>query len=448
MDELKTIKPICLTIEKGYRIPHDIEKVAQSIYTFCLNSSNSAECERLISLFLKSVKQSRFEDIFERTAAYLFKLANSEKLLYEEFFKAIHLYDSLKRFSYLGLTDETCCMDRAEECIRRLFSKYPKWAGDRVKELRKKTKADTTECKKALAECNNDVDQALAYMRKKGLAGVSRTVKGLQGLIEARSDLPELGWISVDSRVDNTLVQLKTLRSQEFHVLDSNADEIWDLTPFMKISMFLSVLEKCEEKTTKPSLEDYTQAIALEIEARLNEIDTLAQEIVNAAKPSFLDLFSNGERYYYCTLTTSGEAHPPTISAWSWEALDREAQRQNLSQDDKECLKWSYSESPYFCHGEDTFNTVRRIFYERPSIDDLTDADWVNEYDIRLKAMELAMKKLDGDKIFELNQPRNQVVINAEVMPPDGTNTARAKRLNNSKSKAMKMWLREAAEPD
>ncbi|WP_231638603.1 DUF4303 domain-containing protein [Paenibacillus sp. JCM 10914] len=40
---------------------------------------------------------------------------------------------------------------------------------------------------------------------------------------------------------------------------------------------------------------------------------------------SFRTLFENGERYYYCTLFTTGEGHAPSISAWSWEALEREA---------------------------------------------------------------------------------------------------------------------------
>ncbi|WP_312876375.1 DUF4303 domain-containing protein [Paenibacillus agri] len=50
--------------------------------------------------------------------------------------------------------------------------------------------------------------------------------------------------------------------------------------------------------------------------------------MVDAVRTSFHALFDNGERYYYCTLYTTREGHAPSLSAWSWEALEREAARQ------------------------------------------------------------------------------------------------------------------------
>ncbi|URJ49563.1 DUF4303 domain-containing protein [Paenibacillus polymyxa] len=46
-------------------------------------------------------------------------------------------------------------------------------------------------------------------------------------------------------------------------------------------------------------------------------IEALVAGIADVARKSFRTLFENGERYYYCTLFTSGEGHAPSISAWS-----------------------------------------------------------------------------------------------------------------------------------
>ena len=43
-----------------------------------------------------------------------------------------------------------------------------------IKVLREKTGAGMLDCKKALAECNNDMEQAIVYLRKKGLAALAK----------------------------------------------------------------------------------------------------------------------------------------------------------------------------------------------------------------------------------------------------------------------------------
>ncbi|URJ47896.3 DUF4303 domain-containing protein [Paenibacillus polymyxa] len=68
------------------------------------------------------------------------------------------------------------------------------------------------------------------------------------------------------------------------------------------------------------------------------------------------------------------------------------------------------------------------------------------EFDSRLKAMELAMKMLNDEGVFALNQPRKSVCVLVEVMPPDEINTEIALRLNRAESPAMEAWLAEAAE--
>jgi hypothetical protein len=65
-------------------------------------------------------------------------------------------------------------------------------------------------------------------------------------------------------------------------------------------------------------------------------------------------------------------------------------------------LEWSYGESPYFT-------------------------------------------RLNAKGLFGKGKERLGIVINAEVMPPDYTNTQRALRLNPRD--ALTAWLREMAEP-
>ncbi|AJW69370.1 DUF4303 domain-containing protein [Paenibacillus polymyxa] len=48
----------------------------------------------------------------------------------------------------------------------------------------------------------------------------------------------------------------------------------------------------------------------------------MAAEIANVARTSFRTLFENGQRYYYCTLFTTGEGHAPSISASSFHFRD------------------------------------------------------------------------------------------------------------------------------
>lgn len=75
---------------------------------------------------------------------------------------------------------------------------------------------------------------------------------------------------------------------------------------------------------------------------------------------------------------------------------------------------------------------------------ELRDTD--EEYELRFSAMEEAMKQLDADGLFSKNQPRNEIMVLVEVIPPDYTNTERAYRLNDSGTEVFQEWLEEAAE--
>ena len=58
---------------------------------------------------------------------------------------------------------------------------------DQVKILREKTSAGIMDCKKALAESSGDIDAAIEYLRKKGIAKASKLVarKAGEGLVHA-----------------------------------------------------------------------------------------------------------------------------------------------------------------------------------------------------------------------------------------------------------------------
>jgi elongation factor Ts len=58
---------------------------------------------------------------------------------------------------------------------------------DKVKLLRDKTSAGILDCKKALAESGGDIDAAIEYLRKKGVAKASKLVsrKAAEGLVHA-----------------------------------------------------------------------------------------------------------------------------------------------------------------------------------------------------------------------------------------------------------------------
>lgn len=164
----------------------------------------------------------------------------------------------------------------------------------------------------------------------------------------------------------------------------------------------------------------------------------LSKEIEIATKITLIDLYENQEHFYYCSLTTSGDGGSPIFSAWSKEALEK------VDMADRENFKWSYADSPYCLYSEENWNTVRSMFLERPNIHALDEAQYFNEFNSRIEAMVLAMKNLDKEGIFELNQKRENIVINVEVIPPDETNTERAYFLNPIE--ALKDWLNESAE--
>ncbi len=184
---------------------------------------------------------------------------------------------------------------------------------------------------------------------------------------------------------------------------------------------------------TKQELAEHSEDINL---------SELTREICRAVKTILLDLYKNNEHYYYITLVSDDGANTPCISAWSYEALNKSID----NEDEKEMIKWSYADSPYCCWRQEEFDKVSELLGARVNIWDLKDEAFEIEYEKRFLAIEEAMKQLDKEGLFEINQDRMDVVVLVEVAPPDITNTERAYRMNNVISDIFNEWLEEAAE--
>lgn len=179
--------------------------------------------------------------------------------------------------------------------------------------------------------------------------------------------------------------------------------------------------------------------------------EKLVFTIEKAVNRAAIDLFnSTKETFYFFVLSTTGEALAPFVSAWSYETLQQQSIIQNWNTDDIADFKWSSTESPYFEFGSQYFDQVKQAFSARPDIDPLKpeaeyEVEYEKEFNFRINAMMEALHRCDKKGIFSLNQDRSEIMINVEILPPDYTNTIRAKKLNPLD--AIQTWLKEAAEP-
>lgn len=182
-----------------------------------------------------------------------------------------------------------------------------------------------------------------------------------------------------------------------------------------------------------------------------SEFDDIVQAIAVAAHKAFSELFENRERFYYCTLLTTGEGFPPIISAWSIEALEREAHLHTtrssvVPMGEKRCvdngLIWSYADSPYYAFGyEEHFGGLIDLYAHRAlSVFDLGETEGDKEYYFRLGAMRAAMVQLDREGLFSLNQARNEVCLEVGTMPPDDWTIQTTLSLNAPSAHIMKLY--------
>ncbi|MEV0328117.1 DUF4303 domain-containing protein [Micromonospora echinospora] len=162
-------------------------------------------------------------------------------------------------------------------------------------------------------------------------------------------------------------------------------------------------------------------------------VPELTDALTVAIRTAVTELFARhpAHRFYYLTLVTTEEVHPPYLSAWSREALAA------VPAADRPYLTWSYADSPFHLYGAQHFAEVRRLLGARQA----PDADGRQR---RLDAMEAAVDRLDREGLFGRGSARSGLVVAVEVMPPDHENTRRVTRLNPPE--ALVTWLAEAAE--
>lgn len=114
-------------INKGYRLPHDIEVVAGEIYSALQHKELTSD--DVINAFINSVVTSKYKDIVEITYNYMNRLIYSgDNLLHEEFLKVLHLFDSINTLSFLGLNVSAEITEKSDADMIFFLKKYDKWA--------------------------------------------------------------------------------------------------------------------------------------------------------------------------------------------------------------------------------------------------------------------------------------------------------------------------------
>ncbi|MEC7518954.1 MAG: DUF4303 domain-containing protein [Myxococcota bacterium] len=172
-------------------------------------------------------------------------------------------------------------------------------------------------------------------------------------------------------------------------------------------------------------------------------VEELESAIYSAATGAFSQLFREhpAERFYYCALVVDGHVVAPMLSAWSEEALAAA----HADAEERDMLRWSYADSPYCDFGADHFRAVHELLARRPPLHGFrTEEELEREAELRLGRLERAMARLDRDGMFGRGERRNDVVVSVEVVPPDGSNTPRLRRLNPPE--ALRAWLSSVEE--
>lgn len=181
------------------------------------------------------------------------------------------------------------------------------------------------------------------------------------------------------------------------------------------------------------------------IQVNMMKKEEVTEKLEKIVEKSLSELFEkNTEEFYYCSLITDGEGHCPIISAWSYEALER-VTGSIESEELKEEYKWSYADSPYLDYGSEYFEDLKNDWEEHLKLE-LDDDEFDEEVEIRINIMEEVMKRLDEKGMFGKGKKRLKIIINAEFMPPEYSNTERAIRLNPRE--AIEEWLEEVAEEE
>src|SRR5690554_6142386 len=141
-----------------------------------------------------------------------------------------------------------------------------------VKELREKTGAGMMDCKKALGETGGDMEAAVDYLRKKGLAAAAKKASRVaaEGLIGAVVEGNTAALVEVNCETDFVA---KNSDFQSFvtnvsnHALKSSAGDIEGLRA-----------EKMDDRTVQEHVQELTLKIGEKIDVRRFERITLEGE--------------------------------------------------------------------------------------------------------------------------------------------------------------------------
>ena len=127
-----------------------------------------------------------------------------------------------------------------------------------VKELRQKTSAGMMDCKKALTECSGDINSAIDWLRKKGLASASKKSGRIsaEGLIGVFTDENKGAIIEVNSETDFVA------RNPEFQ------EFVYNLS---KVSILLNGDMKLLEKNLYPNSDKNIDEVLNEKIAKIGE---------------------------------------------------------------------------------------------------------------------------------------------------------------------------------
>ena len=164
----------------------------------------------------------------------------------------------------------------------------------------------------------------------------------------------------------------------------------------------------------------------------------LTKHLVDAIGKSLDELFKTGKTFYYIKTTMTGEGFTPCLSASCEEDIN-----QTDFTTDKD-VRFSEENSTHYAIGYEThFKEVTKLLNTRPTIDDLSLDDWQIEWDMRMSALVDALIELDSNGVFSKTQPRQNILVTAECLPPDDSDIERAKLLNRSDNLILKQWLED-----
>lgn len=152
------------------------------------------------------------------------------------------------------------------------------------------------------------------------------------------------------------------------------------------------------------------------------DFDQFYNLLYAASKSSFFEIQSRypDDKFYYFALITNGDLNDVFASAGSEEGLTSVARRYyemgllygfNLP-DQREALRWSEGDSPYFLETKRYFNAVVALII--PAVEAL-DNEMEDEYDFyqqRFMAVLVAvLKQLDAEGVFGSNEQRDAITL-------------------------------------